>query len=141
MRLKVREVSDLVMPYGVLDGFEVDVRRLTQHQSNDLAKMCSRPVLDPVTRAMVDKLNEDLWAAEAPKRYIADWRGLTASIIRRLGVDLEEDPPAGDDGFIPFDVELATDLWKYAHGDKFAIAICNVSREMLAADELRRKKN
>lgn len=139
MRLHVKRESTLVMPLTILDEFIVQVRRLTSRQTQDLFTRCQRPNVLRGTGQPETVLDDELWLRHAPDAYVAGWSGLTASVLRGLGVDLEEDPPTNGDGCIPWDAELARDVWREAQAIRFSVPIVQFSRDMLAAAEREKK--
>src|SRR5512139_30848 len=140
MRLHVKRESTLVMPLTILDEFIVQVRRLTSRQTQDLFNRCQRPNVGRAAGQPDTVLDEEQWLRNAPDAYIAGWAGLTATILRELGIDLEEDPPTTNGtGEIPWDAELARDVWREAQAIKFSIPIVQFSRDMLAAVEREKK--
>jgi len=139
--LKIREVSTLALPLTVVDDFTVRVRHLSQRQMEQLSERCSRPRLNRATGAMEPTVDDGLWAKHAPEAYLDPdgCTGLTPSAIRKLGIELDEDPPLTEAGEIECTAELLKELWKAAHADKFALPIMRFSREMLAAAEAAKK--
>lgn len=140
-RLKVKEAVDLTVPLVVRDGFTVDVRVKTRRALERLYERCSRPKPSPVSGRMEQVLDDGLWAQNAPDAYIASWQGLKPSHFQLLGIALEEAPTTNGDGCIPYDAELARDIWREAFFDKFAQPIMTTAREALGQIEEDKKKD
>jgi len=140
MRLHVKRESDLVLPLTIRGDFIVDVRRLTSRQTEELFNRCQKPNIRRGPGEPDTVLDDAKWLAAAPDAYIAGWQGLTAQVLRELGIDLNEEPPtANGTGHIAYDVELARDVWREAQALKFSIPIVQFSRDMLQAVEREKK--
>ena len=139
--LKIREVSTLALPLTIVDEFTVRVRHLSQRQLEQLSERCSRPRLNRATGAMEPTVDDGLWAKHAPDAYLDPdgCTGLTPSAVRKLGIELDEEPPLTPAGEIECTPELLKELWRAAHADKFALPVMRFSREMLAAAEAAKK--
>lgn len=140
MRLDVAKTSDIKRPLVIMDRWEVMVRHLTRKERQALVQRCSRPKLNAITRQYEDTVDEDLWLKHAPQTYVEGWTGLTRSTLRKLVV-LNTEPEENADGEISFDEELLRDLWDELDADVFSAAIMNMSRGLLTAIDLERKKN
>lgn len=135
MKLDIDEQADITHPLPILDTFEVNVRFVNFDAREELADKCT---VQKITRAgKTADFDFQKWLEHAPDYYIAAdngkpaWTGLTPSIVRRLGVPLKTDPPTDDTGCIPFDRELARQLWRKAQATKFRDPIVEFSGDML----------
>ena len=139
MKLKLAKATSITRPLEILDGFTVTVRSKTRRQLEELYEECSTPKLNTATGRMERDLDEKLWAQHAPDAYLAGWEGLTPSVIRRLGLPLEEDPPTDSEGCVAYDPEIARQLWRYAYADRFSQPVAAFARSLLEALELEKK--
>lgn len=118
----------------ILDQFEVEVRFLTRAERDAIDRKCRKKKIQ--SGRIEETLDEAIYAREASRAYIADCRGLTNSVIRQLGVPLEEDVPEDADGTIPYDQDLIEDLFRESYASKFALPVLNFATEMLGLVEL-----
>lgn len=139
MKLKLATATTITRPLEIVDGFVVHVRSKTRRQLEDLYEECSTPKLNAVTGRMDRDLDDRQWSQKAPDAYIAGWEGLTPSVIRRLGLPLEEEPPVDSDGQVPYDPDIARQLWRYAYADRFSQPVAAFARSLLEALELEKK--
>lgn len=145
MALKIRQRSDLKRPLEILEGsgFRVMVRHLGPEQTKELERLTTVEKFDRASGAMQPSIDWDKWKLLAPE-YLIDASGcdgLTNGIIRRLGIDLEEDLPADSNGFVECTLDVLRDLWVNAHAEKFPAPIQRFSREMLSFVEAEKKRN
>jgi len=124
------------MPLTLSEGFEVEVRYLSRKETEELAERCSRRTFNRLTGQTESVTDFERWSTEAPNTYIANWTGLTPKVCQQLGLDLDEEPDtANGSGEIPYDSELAVQIWRHAFADRFSQQIIDFSREILVVKE------
>ena len=88
--------------------FTLLLKPLDRVEFEEISKRCSTPQLDPITRQMVPKLNEEKLRKAIVDRVLTGWEGLTqgtvAKLSRRVCLNGEADDP------VEFSAENANDL-------------------------------
>jgi len=135
--LKIKETVELQHEMTLRGGFKVMVRGYTKFQLQQFYDRCTKLKPDPATGRLTMQHDDDLYNDLAPDFFIAGWTGLTANVLRELGVVADDEQPDMDDeGGIRYSVENARILWKASHADRFATPISNLSREMVTLRDL-----
>ena len=115
MKLKVKQASDSTAEFEVMPGFVVSVRQLGTEQRAQLRRLTVKQGMrNPKTGELDEKFDEAAWFKHAPGLYLAGWRGLTISHLRRMIATGLDEYPELVDGQVPFDVEIAQGLFEHA---------------------------
>jgi hypothetical protein len=119
----------LTRALSIGDGFTVQVHHRTRAEIEGLVRR-------------MNGMSDDDAAKASAEFYLAGWSGCTPAACARLGVMLDEDQPLSG-GEVPFDTEVARDLWRHAFPDEFMNKVIRFSRLILEAvdEEKRRAKN
>lgn len=130
MAFKIKDKSDRTVWAEFGDGFEVEVRHVTQSERNRMRDSSGKREWDPKTHKRTDEFDRDAFYRKFSDRAVVTWTGLTGNLLRKW-VDMEEYP----DGEVPHSQEVAAALMLgFGAFDEF---VTMVSGDLEAAEAMR----
>jgi hypothetical protein len=105
MKLSIKQKSERTVWAEFGDGFEVEIRHVTQSEKRRLAESNSTRGWDPKSHKRQDGLDQEQFYAAFAARAVVGWRGLTGELLRKW-VDMEEYP----EGDVPYSPDAAAAL-------------------------------
>ena len=89
-----------------LDGFSVEVVKLSRKELASLRKRCITQKFDRKTRAITEDLDEDKFVEEFARATLRDWKGLTLAHLESLVlIEMEGQDPEDTVDYSPENAE------------------------------------
>lgn len=140
MKLNVRTVSDLVSWVDIYDGARAQTRWVNPRKQDEVEKASMPEHLRGWLSYEEAREDPDMAAAAQAPVYIEKLEKFTPDILRAIGVDLEEDPPTDEHGFVIFDAEMIVDVWLHANRNQFRKKIKQHNQAMQVEQYEQKKK-